>query len=188
MAEFCMNAHRLSASNHTPFKLIYGYTSNFMILPGKLVEMPHVNKHLKALEKAREEAQAALRMSKDQIRMEHITQPKKPYKFKVGDMVWLQAKNIKVYQQSQKLGPKQLGPFAVTEVLSDLDYRLQLPPALKLHDVFHIDRLSPWKGNDINGQEPPPPGPLTIEGKEEYKVGHICDICKFGQSLKALVR
>ena len=76
----------------------------------------------------------------------------------------------------------------VTEVLSDLDYRLQIPPNLKIHDVFHIDRLSPWKGNDINGQEPPPPGPLTIEGKEEYKVGHICDIRKFGHTLKALVR
>jgi hypothetical protein len=65
MAEFCMNACRSSASDHTPFELIYGYTPNFMIPPGKLVGMPHVNKCLKALEKAREEAQAALRMSKD---------------------------------------------------------------------------------------------------------------------------
>jgi hypothetical protein len=49
--------------------------------------MPHVNKHLRALEKAREDAQAALRMSKDQIKTDHITQRNKPYKFKVGDMV-----------------------------------------------------------------------------------------------------
>ena len=103
-------------------------------------------------------------------------------------MVWLQSKNVKVHQQSQKLGPKQLGPFAVTEVLSDLDYRLQLPPALKLHNVFHINRLSPWKGNNINGQEPPPPGPLLVEGEEEYEVGHIRDIRKMGHTLKALVR
>ena len=69
-------------------------------------------------------------------------QPKKPYRFLVRDMVWLQSKNVKIHQQSQKLGPKQLGPFAVTEVLSDLDYYLQLLPSLKLHDVFHINRLS----------------------------------------------
>jgi hypothetical protein len=100
----------------------------------------------------------------------------------------LQAKNVKVHQQSQKLGPKQLGPFAMIEVLSDLDYRLQLPSALKLHDIFHIDYLSPWKGNNINGVEPPPPGLLTIEGEEEYEVSHIQDICKFGCTLKALVR
>ena len=150
--------------------------------------MPHVDKRLRALEKAREEAQAALRMSKDRMRTDLTTQPKKPYKFSVGDMVWLQSKNVKVHQESQKLGPKQLGPFAVTEVLSDLDYRLQLPPALKLHDVFHIDRLSPWKGNDINGLQPPPPGPLTVQGKEEYEVSHIRDVRKFGRTLKALVR
>jgi hypothetical protein len=101
--------------------------------------MPHVDKCLRALEKAREEAQATLRMSKDRMRMDFITQLKKPYKFSVRDMVWVQSKNVKVHQQSQKLGPKQIGPFAVTEVLSDLDYCLQLPPNLKLHDIFHID-------------------------------------------------
>ena len=122
------------------------------------------------------------------MRTDLTTQPKKPYKFSVGDMVWLQSKNVKVHQESQKPGPKQLGPFAVTEVLSDLDYRLQLPPALKLHDVFHIDCLSPWKGNDINGLQPPPPGPLTVQGEEEYEVSHICDVRKFGRTLKALVR
>ena len=55
------------------------------------------------------------------MRLDLTTQLKKPYKFSVGDMVWLQSKNIKVHQQSQKLGSKQLGPFAVTEVLLDLD-------------------------------------------------------------------
>ena len=115
-------------------------------------------------------------------------QLKKPYRFLVRDMVWLQSKNVKIHQQSQKLGPKQLGPFAVTEVISDLDYYLQLLTALKLHDVFHINRLSPWKGNDINGQEPPSPDPLLVEGEEEYEVGHIHEICKMGYTLKALVR
>ena len=76
----------------------------------------------------------------------------------------------------------------MTEVLSDLDYHLQLPPALKLHDVFHINRLFPWKGNDINRLQPPPPGPLIVQGKEEYKVSHIRNVCKFGCTLKALVR
>ena len=46
-----------------------------------------------------------------------------------------------------------------------MDYHLQLLPALKLYDVFHINCLSPWKGNDINEQEPSPPGPLLVEGE-----------------------
>jgi hypothetical protein len=71
-----------------------------------------------------------------------------PYKFAVGNKVWLQAKQIKVHQQSAKLGPKQLGPFTITEVRSDVDYHLDLPPVLKIHDVFHVDRLSPYSNTE----------------------------------------
>ena len=92
-----------------------------------------------------------------------------------NNRVWLQAKQIKIHQQSAKLGPKQLGPFKVTEVLSDVDYRLALPSALHLHDIFHVDHLSPYKGNKVNGLTPPPPNPVTIDGEEEYKVDHIRD-------------
>jgi hypothetical protein len=110
-----------------------------------------------------------------------------PYKFTVGDKVWLQAKQIKVHQQSAKLGPKQLGPFTVTEVRSDIDYRLDLPPMLKIHNVFHVDHLSPYKGNEVNGLLPPPPEPITVDGEEEYKVDHIRDSKVFGCTLKYLV-
>ena len=106
-----------------------------------------------------------------------------PHKFEVGDHIWLQAKQIKIHQQSAKLGPMQLGPFEVTEVLSDMDYRLALPSALCLHDVFHVDRLSPYKGNEVNGLNPPPPDPVTIDGEEEYEVDHIRDSKMFGCTL-----
>ena len=80
-----------------------------------------------------------------------------------------------------------MGPFEVTEVLSDVNYRLALPPALRLHDVFHVDRLSPYRGNDVNGLTPPPPDPVTIDSEEEYEVGHIRDSKMFGCTLKYLV-
>ena len=131
------------------------------------------------------DAEAALRLSKQH--MTTSTSPQSPH-FQLGDKVWLQAKQIKIHQQSAKLGPKQLSPFKVTEVLSDVDYRLALPPALCLHDVFHVDRLSPYRGNEVNGLTPPPPDPVTIDGEEEYEVDHIRDSKMFGRTLKYLVR
>ena len=130
------------------------------------------------------DAEAALRLSKK--RMTTSTSPQSP-RFHLGDKVWLQAKQIKIHQQSAKLGPKQLGPFEVTEVLSDIDYHLALPPALRLHDVFHVDRLSPYRGNEVNGLTPPP-HPVTIDSEEEYEVDHIRDSKMFGRTLKYLVR
>jgi hypothetical protein len=58
---------------------------------------------------------------------------------------------------------------------------------LKIHDVFHVDRLSPYKGNEVNGLLPPPPKPITVDREEEYKVNHIRDSKVFGQTLKYLV-
>ena len=126
MAEFVMNVCHSSVSDHTPFELIYGYTPDFMILPSQLIGMPHVDKCLQALEKAHEEAQAALRMSKDRMRSDLTTQPKKLYKFLVGDMVWLQSKNVKVHQQSQKLGPMlRSGGLKVRLAQVDCVWRVQ---------------------------------------------------------------
>ena len=80
-----------------------------------------------------------------------------------------------------------MGPFAITKVLSDVNYQLELPPALKVHDMFHVDHLSPYKGNEVNGQEPPPSEPVTIKGEEEYEVDHIRDSKVFSCTLKYLV-
>jgi hypothetical protein len=59
---------------------------------------------------------------------------------------------------------------------------------VKIHDVFHVDRLSPYEGNEVNGLIPPPPDPVTVDGEEEYEVDHIRDSKLFGRTLKYLVR
>jgi hypothetical protein len=186
-AEFVINSRLNSATGHTPFELLYGYTPDFTIPVGRPSGIPVLDKRLQNLQVVRKDAEAALHLSKKRMQTD-VEQRMKPYKFNVRDKVWLQAKQIKVHQQSAKLGPKQLGPFEVTEVRSDIDYKLALPPALRIHDVFHVDRLSPYKGNEVNGQVPPPPEPVTVEGEEEYEVDHIRDSKLFGRTLKYLVR
>jgi len=186
-AEFVINSQLNSATGHTLFELLYGYTPDFMIPAGCPTGIRLVDKHLQHLHSLRLDTKVALCLSKEHMK---DGRPKSygASVFTVGDKVWLQAKQIKIHQQSTKLGPKQLGPFEVTEVLSDVDYHLKLPPTLCIHNVFHVDHLSPYKGNKINGFELPPPKPITIEGEEEYKVDHIHDSKMFGRTLKYLVR
>ena len=57
--------------------------------------------------------------------MERITRGFKP--FREGDKVWLELRYLKLRYESKKLAPKQEGPFKVLEVLSPLNYRLELP-------------------------------------------------------------
>ena len=69
-----------------------------------------------------------------------------------------------------------------------MDYKLDLPKDLHVHPVFHIDRLSLWKGNDVNGKLPPPPEPVEVEGEEEYEVEEVLDSKMVGRALKYLVK
>ena len=50
-------------------------------------------------------------------------------------------------------------------------YQLDLPDALRIHDVFHVSLLRPYQSD---GQFHPPP-PILIEGEEEFEVDKILD-------------
>jgi hypothetical protein len=94
--EFVINSRLNSAMGHTPFELLYGYTPDFTIPPGCPVGIPLVDKHLQHLCLLRRDAEAALRLSKQCMQTEK-EQRLNPYKFAVGNKVWLQAKQIKVH-------------------------------------------------------------------------------------------
>lgn len=95
--------------------------------------------------------------------------------FEVGQPVWLSLSKLKVHQKNQKLGSRQLGPFKIAEKTGLLIYHLDLPTWIKIHDNIQIDQLSPWKGNEVNGVNPPPPEPEIIEGEEFYEVDKVLD-------------
>jgi len=97
--------------------------------------------------------------------------------FSVRDLVWLRWINIKSLRSTPKLDSKRLGPFHITEVVgeSKLAFRLNLPPNLKIHSVFHIDLLDPYHANETPRRTQPPPPLEVVEGEEEYEVREILD-------------
>jgi hypothetical protein len=99
--------------------------------------------------------------------------------FNVSDLVWLQAKDIKIHQKNSKLSPYQLGPFKVIKCIGNLDFKLDLLYYLKIHFVFHINYLTPYWDNSLD--KPPPPDSVMVEGKKEYKVNKIMDSHIFRQ-------
>jgi hypothetical protein len=109
--------------------------------------------------------------------------------FKVGDMVWLLRKNISTTRPSRKLDYRRLGPYKIVKCVgeSKLAFKLNLPPNMRIHPVFHGSLLSPYHANILPGRVQPPPPPVEIEGQQEYEVDEVLDSKILRNKLKYLV-
>ena len=94
-------------------------------------------------------------------------------KFKIGDQVWLEGHNLCIVQPATKLAPKRYRPFTVTQVMSPVNYHLELPMQWTIHPVFHIDLLTPYQEMPIHSANYLHPPPDLIDGEEEYEVEQV---------------
>jgi len=107
--------------------------------------------------------------------------------FKVGDWVMVNAKNIKTKRPSKKLDYKLRGKFVIEKLCGTNAYRLKLPPLSgKIHPVFHVSLLEPYRQNTIPGRHSPTPAPVDLE-KQQYVIKKIKITEIKGGKLKYLV-
>jgi hypothetical protein len=107
-----------------------------------------------------------------------------PPMFQTGDQVWLDGRNIKTFHPTAKLAPRRHGPFSIVRVLSPITYELCLPAQWKLHPVFHVDLLTPYRETEFHGTNYDKPPPDLIDGEEEYEVERIVASRRFGRGRK----
>ncbi len=96
-------------------------------------------------------------------------------KYKEGDLVWLEGRHLHTNQPAVKLVPKRHGPFSIVQVMSPVNYRLKLPTQWSIHDVFHIDLLTPYHKTITHGPNYSRPPPDLIDKEEEYEIEKILD-------------
>jgi len=69
--------------------------------------------------------------------------------FKEGDQVLLSMRNINNpidrNRPTKKLTPRFAVPYAIIKVISTTAYKLDLPVTIKIHPVFHVSLLKPYK-------------------------------------------
>ncbi|SOV08098.1 uncharacterized protein UDID_17285 [Ustilago sp. UG-2017a] len=178
LAEFSYNNAEHASTQLTPFFTNYGYHPRFSFdntdpaSPALFPTTRSYTDQLKQLhEYVRGELVKANSQSAEQFDKRRLPAPQ----FRPGDRVWLSTDNICSLRPTKKLDYRRLGPFSVSEIISSHAYRLQLPPSMKIHNVFHVDRLEPYVANTIPNRVQPPPPPVEVESDLEYEVEQILD-------------
>ena len=168
MAEYAHNSWRNETTKTTPYQTLMGYNPAADWRPVNAT-VPAPITRLEQWTKARQIAYVQIRSAQ-----EHWAKAKKEgRRFQKGDLVWLEGHNLKIDQPTSKLATKQYGPFPVAQVLSPVTYQLTLPEQWKIHSVFHVDLLTPYKETVFHGDNYTRPPPDLVNNEEEYRVEQI---------------
>ncbi|WIA44486.1 hypothetical protein OEZ86_007230 [Tetradesmus obliquus] len=115
---------------------------------------------------------AKLKLQETQARQaQYANQRRKEVTYTVGDKVYLSSANLYLpSSMSRKLTARYLGPFRVEKVINPVAYKLKLPATLRIHPVFHVSLLKPYKTSEefTNRQEPMPIQPAVAEDNQWY--------------------
>lgn len=93
--------------------------------------------------------------------------------FKVGNKVWVTTRHWQTDRPSKKLANQMEGPYEILEQVGH-SFRLKLPDSMKIHPVFHAEKLRRDPNDPLPGQANPEPPPLELEdGETEYEVQEV---------------
>jgi hypothetical protein len=177
LAEFSYNNAFQQTIKCSPFYANYGYHPRFTVDPrttDPTLTTPAATAMAEKLQMLHEDLTEAIKVVQN-YQAKYYDAKHKPIEFGKGDRVWLRSVNIRTERQSRKLDWKCLGPFTIIERIGTQAYRLDIPRSMKIHPVFHVVLLEPYKQSDIPGRTQEPPPPVIIENEIEYEVEEILD-------------
>ena len=109
-------------------------------------------------------------------RKTYADKKRRELELQVGDEVSLSTKNLLVQVVaggSRKLGPLYCGPFTLLEKLT-LAYRLDLPPHMRVHPMFHVSQLKLYRKPEDTMRTCWKLDPIiTAVGEDEFEVEEI---------------
>ena len=99
----------------------------------------------------------------------HADKRRRELTFNVGDHVMLSTTHLETTLPSA-LRRRYVGPFVVAQRISDVAYRLELPPNMRIHNVFYVSLLKPHHASPDRFASVREPVPTVDDDDDENSV------------------
>ncbi|KAH0358992.1 hypothetical protein KCU65_g10159, partial [Aureobasidium melanogenum] len=187
LAEFAANNTASASTTVSPFFANFGQHPRIGLEPLATLPPPSSTRNRLDQEQATKTAQTltelTTRLSEEMLVAQAVSEAQKnrdrrpAYTYKIGDQVWLNAKNLRRTRPAGKLDHVSEGPYSVLRVSkkNPLVVTLDLPLTMKTHPTFHASLLRPTAIDPLPGQTTPPPDPVVVDDETEYLVEEILD-------------
>jgi len=144
MIEFAYNSAVTESTGFSPFEMIYGKNPNSDFALDRIVSS---NPDAEALRKGLTEIYAIAKENLERCRerMKRCADRKRQDapKYKIGDLVLLDRREIPSKLIKTKIDKPFLGPFVIIKILSN-GIKLKLPDNLRIHPTFHVSQIVPY--------------------------------------------
>ena len=172
MFEFAYNNATHEGSSFTPFFLNYAQHPRLPHSLGALPNHMSTSQFVSAMDNALMTARAKLAQSQRRQLLQ-ANKHRRDVELAVNDLVLVRSS---VFRQPGLLRNKTIapwtGPFRVLSKVGTSSYRLQLPPATRQFDVFHVSKLRVYYSSPLFPHDLMPPA-LNVDGEPEYEVQEI---------------
>jgi hypothetical protein len=102
-------------------------------------------------------------------------------------MVMLKGEDLRI-RRTSKLAAKNYGPYKIIDQPGPVNYKLELPYQVKIHPVFHTSKLIPYQQDKIANRNPAKPGPISVEGQDEFEVEKVLNSRLHRRKVQYLVK
>jgi hypothetical protein len=182
--EFAYNSAPRSKTTLSPFYVKYGSQPRSNPIFPSRCSNPAAAAFLNNINAAMSTAYSAIIRANEATAFQ-ANRHRRPCYFQIGDLVLLSTRYLSsyTYTGSRKLMPNFCGPFAISEYINNVKFRLDIPQSLLsrgIHNAFHARILRPYIP-DSSFSRSPPASPLVQfpDGHTEYEVEQILRHMRF---------